>query len=122
MAIDQELLLKRIGARLKKRRVDCQMTQNELSSHIPLSRTSIANIEAGNQSPPLYILYEFCRVLAVEIDDILPPLKEILQSPSAMADDLARRIENSGANLTADALQEIMAGTSPTVGELDVQS
>jgi DNA-binding XRE family transcriptional regulator len=75
-----ELLYREIGERLKKRRIELGLTQAQLAEKIGgMRRTSITNIEAGKQHPPLGVLYDLCRVLGLEIMEVLPTVAEMKQ-------------------------------------------
>lgn len=41
------------GQRLKLMRISAELTQDDLADRVGLTRSSIANIEAGRQDPPL---------------------------------------------------------------------
>lgn len=49
------------------------MTQQELATAIGLTRTSIANLEAGRQRIPLHILYAIAEALGVAPTVLMPP-------------------------------------------------
>ncbi len=53
------------------------MTQAELARLVGLERTSITNIEKGNQKVSLHALYRICEVLKVSIADALPQQSEV---------------------------------------------
>jgi transcriptional regulator with XRE-family HTH domain len=48
------------------------LTQEELAARVKLSRTSIANIEAGRQRVPLHMLHVFAQALGVAPESLLP--------------------------------------------------
>ena len=80
--IDEKRLYQALGERLKAQR-ECyqgprgKLTQAKLAGEVGLERTSITNIERGNQKVPLQVLYRICEVLQVQISEVLPPLSEI---------------------------------------------
>ncbi|MBX9685878.1 MAG: helix-turn-helix domain-containing protein, partial [Candidatus Obscuribacterales bacterium] len=80
MPIDQLTLYSRIGKRLQKRRAQLGITQVELSQRIKMSRTSIANIEAGNQNAPIHIIYDLCIALDISPIDIFPTIEDVTSS------------------------------------------
>lgn len=78
--INEKALYAGIGKRLKAIRTASSgrhYTQERLASLVNLERTSISNIEAGNQRVPLHVLYELCNSLGVEITEVLPSYEEI---------------------------------------------
>lgn len=75
------LLYQKIGERLKKSRLKLSMTQAQLAEKIGgMRRTSITNIEAGRQHPPLNVLYDLCEALGLEIMDVLPTIAELQET------------------------------------------
>lgn len=82
--IDEKRLYELLGARLRRLRESHvgssgKLTQAALAQAIGLERTSITNIERGNQKVPLHVLYRICEVLQVSIFDLLPPPTEAQQ-------------------------------------------
>ena len=65
-------LYQEIGQKLKTRRIQLKITQQDLADIIGLKRTSIANLESGRQCIPLGKLYELCHALDMQILDVLP--------------------------------------------------
>ena len=53
------------------------MSQAQLAAVVGLERTSITNIERGNQKFPLHVLYRICSALNADIEDVLPSLSEL---------------------------------------------
>jgi transcriptional regulator with XRE-family HTH domain len=74
--LDSEQLCIAIGARIKRVRESADMTQEDLAKILDLKRTSITNIERGNQKPTLDSLYRLCERFGLEISDILPSVVE----------------------------------------------
>ena len=74
--LDCKQLYKAIGARIKRIREAADMTQEELATILDLKRTSITNIERGNQKPTLDALYRFCERFGLEISEVLPSVVE----------------------------------------------
>ena len=61
-----------VGRRVRKFRERRQMTQAQLASAISLTRTSITNIEQGNQKLPLHKLAEIAITLGVDSNSLIP--------------------------------------------------
>lgn len=79
--VDEKRLYAAVGARLKRLRQAergprGKLTQSALANEVGLERTSITNIERGNQKVPLHVLYRICEVLQVPIADLLPSMAE----------------------------------------------
>src|SRR5688572_30648908 len=80
--IDEKRLYKVLGERLKYLRENqaifsTKLTQGKLADEVGLERTSITNIEKGNQKVPLHVLYKICEVLQIQINDLLPNVSDI---------------------------------------------
>lgn len=61
-----------LGKKIREIRRRHGMKQDTLAEGVDLTRTSLANIEAGRQRTPLHVLYEISRVLGVSIAELLP--------------------------------------------------
>lgn len=75
-----ETVNQRVGARVRAARDATGITQSQLAGYMRLSRTSIANIEAGRQSLDLEGAALVARVLRITVADLiaaddLPPLE-----------------------------------------------
>jgi len=81
MNINDTAVYQSVGQRLRARRNDLGMSQADLGEAVGMLRTSIANIEAGRQRPPLHILYRLCAALDLEVEQVLPSHAEISATP-----------------------------------------
>lgn len=61
-----------VGRRVTIHRTTCGLTQAELADKVTLTRSSIANLEAGRQAVPLYKLDEIARLTGVSLTSLLP--------------------------------------------------
>lgn len=61
-----------IGGLIRQRRKQLKLTQEKLAPLVDLSRTSLANIEAGRQKVLVHQLYAFASALGMEPADLLP--------------------------------------------------
>jgi transcriptional regulator with XRE-family HTH domain len=68
------LIYVEIGRRIKKARLNQNLTQQDLSNRINLSRTSITNLEKGFQKVTLHTLFEISLALKVDVHSLLPNL------------------------------------------------
>jgi len=66
-----------IGERIKELRTHSKLSQEELASKTGISRTSIANIEAGRHQAPLHLLYSVFDALNSDIYINLPSQSEL---------------------------------------------
>ncbi len=70
--VGREQLYEAVGRAIAHHRSVAGITQVALASQVELSRTSVSNIEAGRQHPPLHKLYEIASVLGVDPRALLP--------------------------------------------------
>jgi len=61
-----------LGKKIKELRVEHNLTQEQLANALNLQRTSITNIEAGNQAAPLHVYYQACVLFKENLGDLLP--------------------------------------------------
>ena len=118
--ISDERLYQVLGARLKKLREgedgNPRFTQAELAAKVGLERTSITNIEKGNQKVPLHVLYKLCEVFKVDISSVLPALSEVQEDESAFREV---NVGDSSAKVTplaAQIIQNIISSKSTDKG------
>jgi len=67
-----EELYKFIGLRVKTEREDLEMSQATLAGHLGLTRTSVSNIENGQQKVQLHTLFQIAKVFGIPVLDLLP--------------------------------------------------
>lgn len=86
-SIDKVLLYKTVGTAIKDARKSVLvsnektgLSQQELADLLGLKRTSITNIEAGNQTPQLHLIFEICHILKVPLNNILPNTSDVIHS------------------------------------------
>ena len=77
--LDHQKLYARIGERVRQIREthSPRMSQEELAQILRLKRTSITNIERGNQKPTLDALYLLCQHFGLGLENVLPPVSEV---------------------------------------------
>ena len=61
-----------IGHKIRSARKANRITQSQLAELIGVTRTSITNLESGNQRPPLNTLFSIAEVLDIAIFDLIP--------------------------------------------------
>ncbi|MHB1232305.1 MAG: helix-turn-helix domain-containing protein [Burkholderiales bacterium] len=54
-----------------------RLTQAGLAELLGVTRTSITNIEKGEQRIPLHLLYTLCAKLSVQISDLIPAVEDV---------------------------------------------
>jgi transcriptional regulator with XRE-family HTH domain len=67
-----EPIYRDFGRRLRKARAKATLTQEGLAQRVGLTRTSITNIEQGNQHVGLHLLYQLAKAVGVPPVDLLP--------------------------------------------------
>lgn len=110
MAIDERQLYTLIGTHLRERRRSLRFTQQYLAKRLGVERTSVANIEAGAQRPPVHILFRCCEVLQMEIADFLPPVHAVVRdgAPEEVAvGGQAAMMPPMAASLARELLQQL---------------
>jgi DNA-binding XRE family transcriptional regulator len=80
--IDEQRLYAALGEKVRKLReaqlgVRGKLTQSELAEMVGLERTSITNIERGNQKVPLHVLFRICEALKSPVMEALPNIGEV---------------------------------------------
>jgi len=103
--IDEKRLYQALGERIRRLREsrsgERRMTQAELARLVGLERTSITNIERGNQKVPLHVIYRVCEALGITITDALPSVIEVQR----LDDEIPlQELEFSGETLKAPPL------------------
>jgi transcriptional regulator with XRE-family HTH domain len=65
------------GERLASVRRARRVSQAELGRRIERSRTTIANLEGGDQNVQLHQVYSIAKALDMPIEELLPPVNEL---------------------------------------------
>lgn len=68
-----------------------KLTQQDLADKVGLTRTSVTNIEKGNQQVSLAMLYRFASALNVSPTDLLPDQRFAVDD---LSDALMSKIDN----------------------------
>ena len=71
--MEKEVLLKKLGERIRKIRKEKGITQVQLAHSMNKDQQSIQRLEAGNVNPTIYYLYE----IAIGLDTSVNTLIEI---------------------------------------------
>ena len=112
--VDEKRLYQALGRRIRSLREQPsgargRMTQAQLAQLVEMERTSITNIEKGNQKVPLHVLYRICEVLGTEPAQLLPSLSEIRPSESQVQELSFGGIKYEAPPMLANALNALMA-------------
>lgn len=107
MTSDEKRLYQLLGQRIKRHRTDAGLTQAQLAQKLGVRRTSVTNMEAGRQSISLFIIYNLLDLFNVRFDQLLPPLREVLEQR-----EVEVPVDNQGVEVvppkTADVLRELL--------------
>ena len=71
MARDLQALKKKIGSRIRDRRNDLQISQEDLAFKAEVTPTYLSQIESGNRNPSLEVLFRLCAALQIELSDLV---------------------------------------------------
>jgi transcriptional regulator with XRE-family HTH domain len=103
--LDNERLYALIGERVRRIRETQtpRMSQEDLAKILELKRTSVTNIESGNQKPTLDTLYLLCERFGLEFRDFMPTLAEVTatEERSVVVGGQAQEVGVKTANLVA---------------------
>lgn len=83
---EKEKLYKQIGENIRVRRNEMGLTQMDFSKKVGLSRASIVNIEQGRQHPYIHLLWDISEVLNVNIQQLIPLKKDLLENIGMVID------------------------------------
>ena len=93
-----------LGARLRHQRGLAELTQEALADQVGLSRTSITNIERGNQPVSAFLLRRIATVLDCDVRDLLPEASDFGDTLQRLPADLPPK--------TADVVRRLEATTA----------
>lgn len=111
--LDSDRLYVLIGERIRQIREaqTPRMSQGGLAEILGLKRTSVTNIEQGNQKPTLDTLYRLCEHFGVEISHVVPRLTEVIRAePEARSIVVGGKSQEVGAK-TATVLDRLRPAT-----------
>lgn len=69
--MEKEVLLKKLGLKIREIRKEKGMSQAELANTIGKDQQSIQRLEAGNINPSYYYLYEIANGLDIKLSLLL---------------------------------------------------
>lgn len=99
MPVDEDLLYQLVGERVKRARRSTGMSQRVLAERLDMSRTSIVNIEAGRQRPPLHVLWHIAEILETDAELLIPRHDEYRENGEPVS-------------LTAETIEKIQQAAS----------
>lgn len=73
--IAEERLYSTVGKLIRIAREKVRLSQEDLSTQLGLTRTSVSNFERGKQHIQLHTLYQIADILDVPVSDLLPTVE-----------------------------------------------
>ena len=109
-SLQERRLYLEVGVRVRRRREGLRMTQDELASTVGLSRSSVANIERGQQHAPVHVLLWLAEALGVDVGTLLPTHNELV-ALTAAGRDVKKQVSIGGesSGLSPDVVQLVGA-------------
>jgi transcriptional regulator with XRE-family HTH domain len=101
-----EELRKRVGERVRHRRIECEFTQEELAERLDLDESTIRAIEAGRRGVSLTVLVALAQALNVEPGSLIDE-KATVSTSEAEAAQLVRALEPAWQRSAVRILREI---------------
>lgn len=71
--MEKEVLLKKLGDRIREIRKEKGITQVQLAHSIGKDQQSVQRLEAGNINPSFYYLHEIAQGLNVSLEELTKP-------------------------------------------------
>ena len=99
-----DAIYRHIGSQLRRARTRRRLTQSALAARANLTRTSLANIEAGRQRVTLHALLEMAAALDLDAAALLPDMR------SAAAADIDVFMKRGARRDEAEALARALRG------------
>lgn len=63
-------ILDNLGKSLKKYRIACNLTQEQLAEKVGIHPTYVGKLEAGKNNPSVKMLFKMSRAMKVKLSDI----------------------------------------------------
>lgn len=67
----KEILLKKVGSKIKSIRIEKNISQSELANRIGKERQSLHRVENGQTNTTIWYLHQICDALNVDMCDLL---------------------------------------------------
>lgn len=67
----------KLGEIIQKKRNEADLNQSALALKVGIKRTSLTNIESGNQTVHAYVLYRIAVALNLSVADLLPDIEDV---------------------------------------------
>lgn len=83
-------IYKAIGSRVKAKREQADLKQDQLAERVGLTRTSISNIENGRQRIQVHTLFMIAEALNVPVETLLP--LNLTEEPEEIDEQVLRNV------------------------------
>jgi transcriptional regulator with XRE-family HTH domain len=70
MAKELATLKKRLGSKIREKRGNLRMSQEELAFEAEITPTYVSQIEGGKRNPSLDVLFRLCTALQMELSEL----------------------------------------------------
>lgn len=105
----KDFLYKIVGERIKSKREKLEITQNQLSENLGISRASVSNIEVGRHQVTLGSLYEISQILKIDISELLPKYDDVILAVNSNVLDYSSHVDKEKFNNTQiDGIKELL--------------
>ena len=99
-----------LGVRVRRERQKVKMTQASLGVDIGLTRSSIANLEAGRQRVPAHVLAAIAASLDIPLDELVPTAGHRLGGRHDVGRQDLERYSDTALRFVHDGLNSLSAG------------
>ncbi|MFN1835450.1 helix-turn-helix domain-containing protein [Balneola sp. MJW-20] len=103
-ALSDQAILKQIGKRIRRKRLQQNITQEAMAENAGLSRITISNLEQGKSSS-LRTLIQVLRVLG-QLDDLEAFIPEPGVSPMEMLKNEGKKRKRASSSVTHDRVED----------------
>lgn len=86
-----EIFYQALGERIKTERLKRKISQENLASHLDLTRASVINLEKGRHRPSIYQLISIANFFKIDYDSLIP---YVSKSPNPRSKKLSPDLRN----------------------------
>tara|TARA_R110000782_G_scaffold174894_8_gene266066 strand:- start:785 stop:1132 length:348 start_codon:yes stop_codon:yes gene_type:complete len=113
---DEALIYEHISRRIRELRQshpksNRKTTQEQLAVACGIDRTTLTNIELGNQRPPIVVIYRACNFFGIGLDDLVPGLASVYGDESASV-EIGGHVHQVGGGKTARVVESLRRSTA----------
>lgn len=113
---DEALIYEHISRRIRELRQshpksNSKTTQDQLAKACGIDRTTLTNIELGNQRPPIVVIYRACNFFGIGLDDLVPGLASVYDDESASV-EIGGQVHQVGGGKTVKLVESLLSNTA----------